>query len=241
VNFELFIGWDPRLTLAWHVTARSALAVAERPPTVRAISSTLLGAEYGRPTLLRDGRLVDGVSNAPMSTEFSLARFYVPHVCKSNWAIFCDGDFLWRSDPARLLDEVDPRFAVSVVKHDHQPAETIKMDGQLQTRYPRKNWSSLMVWNLQHAGSRRLSPFDLNTRNGLWLHGLQWLKDEEIGALDARWNWLEGTDDPQADPHAVHFTRGTPNMPGYESVPFASEWRNYLTEPERTAPCAQAA
>lgn len=241
MKYELFIGWDPRLARSWNVCARSAVAMSPSgPPDIRAISSSLLGGHYGRPTQSRNGQLFDGISNAPMSTEFSLARFWVPVEARAHWAIFCDGDFLWRCDPARLLDEVDPRFAVSVVQHQHRPAEDVKMDGQVQTRYERKNWSSLMVWNLQHAGSRRLQAFDLNTQPGLWLHGLAWLKDDEIGALDPRWNWLEGTDDPAMDPHAVHFTRGTPDLPGYEAVPFADEWRGYLTR-EEAAPCVLAA
>lgn len=238
MTFQLFIGFDPRLALAWRVCQRSVIAHAAVPPDIRAVGISTLGASYGRPTR-RDGQqLIDAISAAPMATEFSLARFYVPLMCRAHWAIFCDGDFMFRADVARLLDEVDPRRAVSVVKHQHVPAAEVKMDGQIQTRYPRKNWSSLMVWNMAHAGTRRLQGFDANTKPGLWLHQLGWLRDDEIGELDPRWNWLEGTD-TAPDPLAVHFTRGTPNLPGYEQADYADEWRSYLTQMEQ--PCAPAA
>jgi len=101
----------------------------------------------------------------------------------------------------------------------------VKMDNQIQTRYARKNWSSVMMFNLDHPGNRRLNPHLVNSLPGRDLHRMCWLDDDEIGALGPEWNFLVGHTDPSVDPKIVHFTDGTPCMPGYENVPFADEWR----------------
>jgi hypothetical protein len=232
MDVEIFIGWDPRERRAWNVCDRSIVAHSAVPPPRRAICRTLLEHEgfYWRPTARRGGRLWDEISGAPMSTEFALARFFVPFVARGvRWALCVDGDFMFRADVAGLLALADPRYAVQVVKHRHLPAEAEKMDGQAQTAYDRKNWSSCVLWNLGHAGCRRLLLRDANEKPGLWLHQFGWLKDHEIGDLPHAWNWLEGSSAAAIDPKAVHFTRGTPDMPGYEDAAYADEWRGHLS------------
>ncbi|MCR4331286.1 MAG: hypothetical protein NUV34_01060 [Sulfuricaulis sp.] len=225
---EVFIGWDDRERAAWEVCARSIIRNAAMPPTIRPISMQALReiGRYKRPTDRRDGVLFDEISNAPMATEFAIARFFVPLVARARWALFVDADFMFRADVAELFALADPRYAVQVVQHpDYAPHETIKMDGQPQSGYARKNWSSMMLWNMNHAGAAcRMSLHDANTRPGLWLHQFAWVHDGEIGALPAEWNWLEGISDPGIDPKAVHFTRGTPDIPGYENSAYADEW-----------------
>jgi hypothetical protein len=162
-----------------------------------------------------------------MATEFAITRFLVPQLARADWAIFCDGDFLWRDDVARLAALADPRFAVMVVPHDYTPTEAVKMDGQIQTSYARKNWSSLMLWNCRHPAHAAL-PGLVNRWAGRRLHGFEWLDDREIGTLPEAWNWLEGHSRPAIDPRAVHFTRGTPDMAGYAGVDYADEWREVL-------------
>ena len=227
---EIFIGWDPRERAAWEVCAQSIIRNAALPPVIRPISMQSLCdiGRYKRPTERRDGVLFDGISNAPMATEFAIARFFVPLVSRARWALFIDADFMFRADVAELFALADPRYAVQVVQHpDYAPHETVKMDGQPQLGYSRKNWSSLMLWNMNHSGSGRLVMHDANTRPGLWLHQFAWVHDQEIGALPAEWNWLEGISDPDIDPKAVHFTRGTPDMPGYEDSAYAGEWNEF--------------
>ena len=163
-----------------------------------------------------------------MSTEFAMARFFVPFMARSQFAIFCDADFMFRADIAELIAHAEQRYALMVVKHpNYTPVEQIKMDGQVQTTYERKNWSSLMLWNMSSAGARRLNVHDANTRNGLWMHKFGWLEDKEIGELPAEWNWLEGTSPIAINPKAVHFTRGTPDM-GIEGLAYADEWLGHL-------------
>ena len=235
VDCEIFIGWDSRERTAWDVCARSIIAHAGLPPFIRPISMDAMREVglYRRPTS-RDsaGRLHDDISHAPMSTEFALARFFVPFLARSQYAIFCDADFMFRADIAGLIAHAENRYAMMVVKHPrYTPTEDIKMDGQEQTSYDRKNWSSLMIWNMSSAGARRLNVHDANTRNGLWLHTFGWLEDKEIGGLPPEWNWLEGTSDSGIEPKAVHFTRGTPDM-GLTGLASADEWNAHL-------PCGQ--
>ena len=115
---------------------------------------------------------------------------------------------LWKDDVAELLAQVDKDGAVSCVKHDHRPAETVKMDGVLQTVYARKNWSSLMVMNPSKCTS--LTPYVVNNQTGSWLHSMCWA--DEISGLHESWNWLEGWSSQELAPRVIHYTRGTPDM-----------------------------
>lgn len=231
-RLQVFIGWDPRERLAWQVCARSMAAHTAVPPPIAPLGMATLGAAYARPTARSaEGRLIDSISNAPMATEFALARFWLPAVAIGEWALFCDADFLWRADINDLLDEADSRYAVQVVKHKQRPVETEKMDGQVQTAYARKNWSSLMLWNLRHAGTRRLLAGDRNSKPGLWLQQFSWLRPDEIGALSPQWNVLDTGRAPEVEPLAYHFTRGTPDMLA-TWLPFGQEWWGHLTPAE---------
>jgi hypothetical protein len=114
-------------------------------------------------------------------------------------------------DIARLWELRDERYAVRVVKHDHVPAETTKFLGQPQSRYPKKNWSSVMLLN--NARCAALTPEYVNGASGLDLHRFQWLAgDDEIGELPQRWNHLVGYDPQTPDVALAH--RGRPILPG---------------------------
>jgi hypothetical protein len=183
---------------------------------------------YLRNIEVRDGRLWDTISNAPMATEFAISRFLVPYIARDGWALFVDCDVMARVSLTQLFACGDPSKACMVVKHDHRPSGDTKMDGQVQTAYPRKNWSSVVLWNCDHPGTRCLTPALVNARPGLWLHQFSWLDDNDIGELDPRWNHLVGEVLPRQDAKLVHFTNGTPNMAGYEDCEFADEWREEL-------------
>lgn len=230
---KVFVGFDRREIPAYQVCVaslveRSSIQLDVTPlvePHLRAMGL------YRRPHQKRNGQLWDVISDAPMSTEFALTRFLVPHLAGyGGWALFCDCDFLWRADVAELLALADPRYAAMCVKHDHRPVEEIKMDGQAQVPYARKNWSSLMLWNCCHKALRPLNLRNINGAAGRDLHAFWWLQEDQIGALPEAWNWLEGWSSHDIEPKAVHFTRGTPDMAGYEAVPFADDWRAVLAE-----------
>jgi lipopolysaccharide biosynthesis glycosyltransferase len=187
---------------------------------------------YTRPTCRSDsGQLWDEISRAPMSTEFAISRFFTPLLAKfQGWALFMDADVLVRSNLIELFNAADSTKAVMCVQHAFDDASGTKMDGQLQVPYPRKNWSSVMLFNCAHPANAALTPQLLNSVPGRDLHRFCWLEDDQIGALDPAWNWLVGHSDPAIAPKIVHFTDGFPLMPGYESQAYADEWRDSLVD-----------
>lgn len=229
---EFVVGYDRRERLAWNIAVRSLLKHSNLPYPIRPISIEHLGELYRRPTERVNGRLWDTISQAPMSTSFALARFWTPYNAKTEWSIFMDGDFLIRHDIDDLIGQLDSKYGLMCVQHQFAPSEDVKMDGQKQTSYPRKCWSSLMAFNNCHEATRRLlrgqhnnlGGINLNISPGLELQKLHWLHDEEIGALDPSWNWLDNNTEGD-NPKAVHFTRGCPDM-GIESK-YAKEWWGY--------------
>ena len=229
---SVWIGYDPREVDAFAV-ARGSL---RRHSSINILVYPLILAEleksgvYRRKTL-RDGRglLKDQISNAPMSTEFAISRFLTPHMAgPRGWALYMDCDMLVRADIAELFALADPSKAVMCVKHEHVPDERIKMDAQEQTRYLRKNWSSVMLFNCEHPANRALSVDLINRVPGRDLHRFCWLSDDLIGELPQEWNFLVGySGDAVGDPKIVHFTNGTPPMIG-NRMPFADEWQEEL-------------
>ncbi len=228
----VYIGWDPRDNLAWDVCARSLLEHSSVPLHIIALKESMVrrkGVYWRSYHVESDGQMWDGRDGKPFSTQFSFTRFAVPILenYDSDLAIFMDADMLWRADIAEMLEHVGEK-ALYCVQHDYTPTESTKMDGVLQTRYRRKNWSSLMVF--RPYLNRGLTKYVLNNSTGSMLHGMLWQPDEEIGSLPEEWNWLCGWSPPELDPKVVHFTRGTPDMPGHENEPYADEWRRYAAQ-----------
>jgi hypothetical protein len=225
-SLSLFIGYDPREDSAYKVCAHSAKKRSTLPLEIAPIKLDDMRTRglYRRPTEMRGHQLWDVISDAPMSTEFAISRFLTLHLSKTNWALFCDCDFLWLDDIAKLAALADERYAVMCVQHNHQPLEATKMNNQAQVHYARKNWSSLMLWNCKHPANAELTVDVINTVPGRDLHRFFWLKDSEIGALPSRWNWLEGHSDPAIIPGAVHYTRGGPWFDHMKDCGYAQEW-----------------
>lgn len=226
---RVYIGYDTRMPAAYMVANKSLARHARRPIDVEPILLPHLRGLglYDRPTRYKDGTLWDDISGAPMSTEFAISRFFVPYLSRyRGWSIFCDSDFMFFDDISKVFDMADSRYAVMCVKHDYQPAEGVKMDGQKQLNYAKKNWSSFMLFNNSHASNAKLNLRLLNSVPGRDLHGFCWLDDSEIGEIPASWNWLEGHS-TGAEISAIHYTRGTPDMIGYEHTPHAETWRHY--------------
>lgn len=183
-----------------------------------------------RPTDTR-GQAFDLTSGAPVATEFAISRFLTPILSLKQWALFTDGDVIFHDYALQAMRALaDPRFAVQVVKHDHQPTRTVKMDGQPQTSYPRKNWSSVMLFNCDHPANQRLTLHDVNARAGLWLHQFGWLADSEIGELPPAFNWLVN-EQPRPDTcYISHFTNGGPFTPGWPGAPHDEIWLEAVDE-----------
>ena len=209
----VFIGFDPRETVAFHVLAHSIHARATQPV---GIAPLMLSELTGLLTRER---------HALQSSDFSFSRFLTPYLSGyRGWSLFMDCDMLMLDDIATLWAMRDERYAVMVVKHEHTPRETVKFLGEPQTKYEKKNWSSVMLFN--NARCTALTPEYVNTASGLELHQFKWLEDEAlIGELPKRWNHLVGYDAPRADAALVHYTLGGPYFPEYAGCEYAGEWR----------------
>lgn len=230
-RWTIWIGHDPRETAAYAVTRESAKAnMSFKGIPIKGVILDDLRRRglYKRPTTMRLGKLWDDISGAYMSTEFAISRFFVPMLAGSGWAIFMDCDMIVRGNIARLFDNLDDRYALYCVKHNYLPASGDKMDGQEQTVYPRKNWSSFMAFNCDHPANRRLTLDMLNTWPGRDLHAFKWLEDRDIGELDRSWNWLVGEQaEPDGGAKVVHYTLGGPWFSAFHNAPYAAEWRDY--------------
>lgn len=224
---SIWIGFDPREAEAFAVCRHSIQSRLTQAIRCRGLLLSDLQKKglYTRPIERRGNQVWDVVSGAPMSTAFAVSRFFIPHLQEGGLALFMDCDILVRCSLARVFEQAKDKYAVMVVKHRYQPSETQKMDGQAQTKYERKNWSSFALWNLDHPAHKKLTLEVLNTWPGRDLHAFKWLEDDEIGELDPAYNFLSGVTDSNVDPKCVHFTLGGPWFPGYEDVPFAEEWR----------------
>jgi lipopolysaccharide biosynthesis glycosyltransferase len=210
---RVFIGYDPREAVAYNVLAFSMQARASAPVAIAPIMLKQLAG-----VLTRERHPLQ-------STDFSFSRFLTP--CLSGyegWSLFTDCDMLALEDIAQLWSLRDERYAVMVVKHVHEPRESVKFLGQPQSRYEKKNWSSVMLFN--NAACRALTPDYVNTASGLELHQFKWLAhDGLIGELPKRWNHLVGYDPPRSDAALVHYTLGGPYFEEYRNCEYADEWR----------------
>lgn len=232
---RIFIGFDPREADAFAVCRHSIARRASKSISIQGLVLDKLKAAglYTRPMEIRSGTepvMWDVLSDAPMSTQHANARFLVGVLAYDGWVVFMDGDILCRGDICEMFEQLDDRYALYCVKHNHVPDAGTKMDGQIQTAYPRKNWSSVFALNVGHPANRALTVDLVNSVPGRQLHGFCWLEDEQIGDLAPEWNYLVGVSASMPDPRLVHFTLGVPSMRGYGRCEYADEWRNELLD-----------
>ncbi len=209
---RVFIGYDSKEVVAYHVLAHTIIEKATIPVQICPIALDTLAGIFTRER------------NALQSTEFSFSRFLTPYLSGyDGWSVFMDCDMIMRRDIAELWALRDDNYAVQVVKHDYQPAEDTKFLGQVQTKYEKKNWSSVILFN--NAQCDALSMDYVNERSGLELHQFKWLGDDErIGEIPRQWNHLVGVYDHDPEAALVHFTEGGPYFPSYADVDYAAEW-----------------
>jgi len=219
---KLFIGYDAREQRAYDVAVKTLGEYSTLSPTPLA-SDRLASCGLLRRAMDRRGSMYDIPSNAPCATEFAISRFLTPLLAQSGWALFVDCDVVFMADPRELMQYADPSKAVLVVQHV-QMGGGLKMDGQVQTHYARKNWSSVMLFNCDHPANRRLSLQDINERPGRDLHAFYWLADAEIGALPAEWNWLVNVNEKPERPKIAHFTLGGPWLPDWRGADHDELW-----------------
>ena len=213
---KIFIGYDSKEEVAFEVCKYSIES--------RHISNQITIEALKQP-LLREL----GIYNRPIdqlaSTEFSLTRFLTPYLSNyQGFSLFLDCDFIVLEDIQKLFDSIDKSKAVSVVKHDYNPSNKTKMNGLAQSTYPRKNWSSLMLFNNEHPSNRKLDLQAVNNETPQYLHRFSWLNDDEIGEISHKWNYLSGWYNDIERPSAIHYTEGGPWFKEHADCDFAKNW-----------------
>lgn len=202
---DIYIGYDPREAIAYHVCQNSIIEHCSQPNW---LSFHPIRGER------RDG-----------SNDFIYARFLVPYYQRfSGFALFLDGDMIVRDDILDLWNQRDPYKAVQVVKHDYQTKFPKKYLGNENVTYPRKNWSSVILWNCFHYHNRQLTPEFVEDKPGSFLHRFSWLEDNVIGELDSSWNRLVLEQPVYPGDKLLHYTVGTPCFAEYSQCEHSDEW-----------------
>lgn len=221
---NIYIGYDSREDLAYQVSKHS---IKNKSKNINV--SPLKLSE------LRENNLYWRDEDKLGSTEFTFSRFLVPELNNYNgWAIFCDCDILFLKDANELFNLADDKYAIMCAQHDYTPKEGVKMDGKAQTIYPRKNWSSVVLWNCSHPSNKKVNKELVNdpATTGKYLHRFSWLEDSEIGSIPHTWNWLAGWyKEPQdGTPNAIHYTEGGPWFENYRFCEYHQIWKETLSE-----------
>lgn len=216
-NVKIFIGLDTAHRIAYDVCKFSIESNTKSKFDIRPIN---------RYTVEEYDRIIDPTE----STDFSFARFFVPYL--SNFrgiSVFADGDFLFLKDIENLINLYDDRYAVMCCKHEYIPTDTIKMNGKIQTIFPKKNWSSLMIFNNEHPKIKTLNPLTINNQSGAFLHQFKYLEAGEVGSIPIQWNWLVGWYNEPSDgiPNALHYTEGGPWLTQYAEGKYSSFFHTY--------------
>jgi lipopolysaccharide biosynthesis glycosyltransferase len=235
---KVFVGYDSREDIAWQVCRHSLLRHSSPDLAVIPI----------RQSAVRELGLYTRPQDAGASTEFSLTRFLTPYLAaQSGWVAFCDCDFLFTTDVRQVFEGLDDQKALYCVQHDYTPHFQVKMDGKKQAVYPRKNWSSFMIFNCDHPDVKALTPEVVNSASPAYLHRFEWISDESaIGALDLDWNFLEGEyPKPDMTPRVIHYTNGGPWFEEWQNCDYADLWTQerdlYLQSAIKTERLSEAA
>jgi len=221
---KIFVGYDTREDIAYQVCKHS---IESQCPTAEVIPL--------KQNDLRNDKLYWRGEDKLASTEFTFTRFLIPHLMNYNgWALFIDSDIVFTENVKNLFDLADDKYAVMCAQHDYTPKPGTKMDGQVQTQYPRKNWSSVVLWNCGHPSNQAVTIDSVNNPNydGKYFHRFSWLKDEEVGQISHEWNWLvDWYQEPEdGTPRALHYTEGGPWFENYRHCAYGDVWKKYLTD-----------
>lgn len=209
---NVFIGFDERETVAFHVLSQSIHQHASQPVSITPVMLSQLKDVFKRER------------NPLQSTDFSFSRFLAPYLSNyEGWSVFMDCDMVMTEDIAKLWELRDDRYAVMCVKHDHNPDEDVKFLDAVQTKYQKKNWSSVMLFNNKRC--QALTPDYVNTATGLQLHQFKWLENDDlIGELPIGWNHLVGYNSPNPHASLIHFTEGGPYFKEYAGCEHTTTW-----------------
>ena len=209
---NIFVGFDQKEAIAYHTFVQSIIETSTVPLSITPLAENNLN-EYSE-------KHTDGTN------KFTYSRFLVPYLMNfKGWAIFVDGDMVCISDFKNLKQFFNPKLAVCVVKHDYKTKQKVKYFGQKNEDYPRKNWSSVIIWNCAHPKNKVLNPSFISGKEGSFLHRFKWLNDKEIGELPKSWNWLAIEYEETNNVDLIHYTLGTPCFKEYSNKPFSKYWK----------------
>lgn len=212
IVIKVYIGFDNREAVAYHVCAQSILSRSSHPVSFTPLALNVLSSVYRE--LHTDG-----------SNAFIYSRFLVPYLENYNgWALFVDGDMICLDDIANLWALRDESKAVMVIKHDYKTKHPIKYLGNKNADYPRKNWSSVVLINCGHPANKILTPEFVENATGAQLHRFSWLTDDQIGELPITWNWLAKEFDKNENAKLIHYTIGTPCFKDYQEDDHSDKW-----------------
>lgn len=221
---NIFVGFDPVEAVAYHVFCNSIIRHSTIPVSITPLALNNLFSYTERHS--------DG------SNQFIYSRFLIPSLMNyEGWAIFVDGDMILRSDIKELWSQLDPTKALLCVKHDYKTRAKTKYLGAKNEDYPRKNWSSVILWNCSHPKNRGLTPSFIENSTGAQLHRFTWLADEDIGEIPMEWNWLVDEFGENENAKLLHFTLGLPSFVDYSGSPMASEWHRECILANYTKQC----
>ena len=209
---DIVVGFDQREAVAYHTFVQSVIEKSSMPLRFMPLEMNTL-VNYKE--VHNDG-----------SNDFIYSRFLVPYLMNySGWAIYADGDMICLEDIKKLWDMRDNNYAVQVVKHEYKTKIKSKYWGNKNEDYPRKNWSSLILWNCEHEENKILTPEFIQKKTGAFLHRFSWINDKKIGEIIKEWNWLALEYEEKKDLNLIHYTIGTPCFEEYSNKSLSSYWK----------------
>jgi len=210
-HIKIVVGFDKRESIAYHTFCQSVIEKSSCSVTFTPLALNSLGA-YKE-------------THKDQSNDFIYSRFLTPYLNNfQGWAIFADGDMICRADIRELWDLRDESKALLVVKHNYQTKALKKYLGNKNENYPRKNWSSVILWNCNHPKHKILTPDFIAKQTGAFLHRFTWLEDHEIGEIPLEWNWLAIEYPENKNAKLIHYTLGTPCFKEYKDTDMADIW-----------------
>jgi hypothetical protein len=211
---NVFVGYDPREAIAYAVCCDSIARYAKRPVSIVPLALNSLSGIFTE-------------THQDASTEFAYSRWLVPYLSDFvGESLYIDGDMVLKADIGELCDQLkgDLWSAVKVVKHDYTPKLRVKFRGSKQTAYPKKNWSSVMLFRNSSGFCRQLTPEYVEKATGAHLHQFEWLPEDRVGDLALEWNWLVGEYENNPDAKLLHYTNGIPAYESFASGDHSKDW-----------------
>ena len=210
---RLVVGFDQREAIAYHVFVQSVIQKSSNPISFYPLSNNSLSF-YNE-------------IHTDRSNAFTYSRFLTPYLMNyQGWAIYLDGDMVCQEDISLLWSLRDSSKAVQVVKHDYKTKSNKKYLNNINIDYPKKNWSSVIIWNCAHPKNKLLTPEFISSSDGKFLHRFMWLDEEDIGELPVEWNWLAIEYPPNPNAKLIHYTLGTPCFSEYSQTEMSDAWNS---------------